>query len=96
MSLMESYVLTLKIEFSKINKLIWSERFRYVLPYLFWLGTSITYWQSLLVPIMDLQQEEDGFDNRTTYTNCLYALSMVGLGECISGFMIGKIIDSVG
>ena len=63
-------------------------------------GVSIAFFQSTLVPLMVLQQENDPKYIDTTDTeksaNALFALVFLGVGEVIGGILEGFLIDKCG
>lgn len=68
---------------------------RLMLPQIAWTGASISYWSGLLTPIMTLAQNDKNpeREERTVLEYCLFAFMFFGIGQAISGILMGKIID---
>ena len=62
---------------------------------LVWSGCSISYWSTMLTPIMSLQVGDDKSDNDKLQL-ALFGMVAFGFGEVIGGFIHGLIIDQVG
>jgi predicted MFS family arabinose efflux permease len=61
----------------------------------FWSGCSISYWSTMLTPIMSLQVGEDKSDNEKLQL-ALFGMVAFGFGEVVGGFIHGLIIDWIG
>lgn len=68
---------------------------RWMIPQILWTGASIAYWSGLMSPIMKLSQEKDNkqIEERVVLQNCLFAFIFFGIGQAVSGFVMGKLID---
>ncbi|CDW86465.1 major facilitator superfamily protein [Stylonychia lemnae] len=76
-------------------KIMTSKRMLVFLPQLFWIGMSISYYSSMITPII-----YDSFDDKTLTENdklkkALIAMVAFGFGEMTGGLSIGQIIDRV-
>lgn len=71
-----------------------------LIPQLFWTGASMAYWVGLLTPIMTFQQKQtDAYknsDGAEYLSHALYALILLGVGQAISGIVMGRLVDTFG
>jgi fucose permease len=68
-----------------------------MIPQILWTGISISYWSGLFSPIMTFEiQNQENISDTQQLSKCLFALIWLGVGEAISGLLMGTIIDCVG
>ena len=77
-------------------KLLVSKEMLPFLPQQIWGGCSICYWSTMLIPIMTLQQGDDGRTDKEHLQYGLYGMVAFGVGECVGGLFHGLLIDKIG
>lgn len=79
----------------KTLKLLTSKKMRWMLPQIIWTGGSIAYWSGLLTPIFTLilKTESPDMEEHEILEKSLLAFVCFGVGQSISGIMMGKVID---
>lgn len=62
------------------------------IPYIVWVGLSLSMFVGSFVVLMDDTMPDDWSDNKKTEIS-MYTLISLGFGEIIGGFACGYIID---
>jgi predicted MFS family arabinose efflux permease len=60
-----------------------------------WNGCSISFWTTMLTPIIELQLA-DSLSDSEKLQKALYGLVALGVGEVLGGLLHGLMIDKIG
>lgn len=70
-----------------------SPKFRLYIGQCFWTGISIAYWTGLVTPILVMALPN--LSETEQLEKVLYAVSLLGVGECLGAVVMGQIVDKV-
>ena len=91
----EEEELSFKEDVQATFRLLVSKRMAFMIPQIIWSGVSIAYWSGLLSPInaLSLRTMHPGIKEKKVLSESLYAMMFLGIGQAISGLIMGIIID---
>lgn len=86
---------TFKEDVKDTVRIMFSKRMAFMMPQIIWSGTSIAYWSGLLTPIntLALKTQYPDIKEKRYLSESLFAMMFLGIGQAISGLIMGFIID---